>query len=300
MLVPRDISSKKFERGAFGYRIDEVDNYLSYIAGEYSKVLGECNDMEQKLALLSEKVEKYQREEGSLSAVLLGAQKLGENIIKEAKEKSNAIVREAELQSDKMLEGTQKELERERQEYEQLKREVGDFKSNVLSMYRQSLEIISSLPGGDTSRQIAAETKPEIQSAGEQSLPSSIDAPLRSDAEFAEESLDETAERISVELEMERGEQEQNIRRKGFLPNLEKKPDEAPQRAFTFDEDYLQQYVLGGDSASPLDTEDLEYENPSESASGVREEHISPKFGELRFGQDYNLIKNDKKKKRRR
>jgi hypothetical protein len=121
--------------------------------------------------------------------------------------------------------------------------------------------------------------------------------PLGDDVEFASgESLEEAAERISLEVEMDRGEQE--VRRVGFLPNLEKKPEEPAKRAFTFDEDYLQQYAVGEEATSQIDpAEEGSYAQQSQVS---REEHISSRFGELRFGQDYSLVKNDKNKKTRR
>ena len=41
MLTPNDISSKKFEKSAFGYKPEEVDAFLSDILGSYNEMYQE-------------------------------------------------------------------------------------------------------------------------------------------------------------------------------------------------------------------------------------------------------------------
>ena len=41
MLTPNDISSKKFEKSAFGYKPEEVDAFLSEILGSYNEMYQE-------------------------------------------------------------------------------------------------------------------------------------------------------------------------------------------------------------------------------------------------------------------
>ena len=49
MLTPSDISNKKFEKAAFGYRPEEVDAFLSEIIGSYNEMYREKNAAEEKL-----------------------------------------------------------------------------------------------------------------------------------------------------------------------------------------------------------------------------------------------------------
>ena len=75
MLTPNDISSKKFEKAAFGYKPEEVDAFLSEIIESYKKMYESKVSAEEKLEVLAEKLEEYRANEDSLKTVLLGAQK---------------------------------------------------------------------------------------------------------------------------------------------------------------------------------------------------------------------------------
>ena len=53
MLTPNDISSKKFEKSAFGYKPEDVDNFLSEVLNSYSAVYAEKEAAEEKLEVLN-------------------------------------------------------------------------------------------------------------------------------------------------------------------------------------------------------------------------------------------------------
>ena len=55
MLTPNDISSKKFEKSAFGYKPEDVDNFLSEVLNSYSAVYAEKEAAERKAREEAEK-----------------------------------------------------------------------------------------------------------------------------------------------------------------------------------------------------------------------------------------------------
>ena len=65
MLTPSDISGKKFEKSAFGYKPEEVDMFLTEILNSYSAVYAEKEAAEEKLLVLAEKLEEYRSNEDS-------------------------------------------------------------------------------------------------------------------------------------------------------------------------------------------------------------------------------------------
>lgn len=304
MLAPRDITNKRFEKGAFGYKADEVDAYMSLVAEELARVLNERNEFEKKMNALADKLEEYRKEESSLSAVLLGAQKLGDSIVKEAKNKAELMIRDAGIKSDKMLEGTHRQLEREKHDYAKLQKEVASFKASVLSMYKTHLELVAALPEGGESKLIDSRENTGKLESGSQ--------PSQAAAFSDEEDMAEVADAISLEVELDRGEQAMNEgeqrleegysettqppqgKRKGFLPDLEER--EEPQKtAFTFNENYAEY-------DAPYGSTDV-IETPAELPAVEEQSNRSSKFGELRFGEGYDLIREDdqpKKKRRRR
>ena len=146
MLTPNDISNKKFEKAAFGYKPEEVDAFLSEIIGSYNAMYQEKNAAEEKLLVLAEKLEEYRANEDSLKTVLLGAQKLGENIVRDSKAKAEVILADAENQVKQVFAESESKIIKEKETLVTLQKETADFKKQLLAMYRQHLELISLMP----------------------------------------------------------------------------------------------------------------------------------------------------------
>ena len=146
MLTPNDISNKKFEIAAFGYKPEEVDAFLSEIIGSYNAMYQEKNAAEEKLLVLAEKLEEYRANEDSLKTVLLGAQKLGENIVRDSKAKAEVIIADAENQVKQVFSESESKIIKEKETLAILQKETAEFKKQLLAMYRQHLELISLMP----------------------------------------------------------------------------------------------------------------------------------------------------------
>lgn len=192
MLSPNEITGRKFEKTARGYRMEEVDAFLADVGAAYSGLYEANLDLEQKMEVLADKLEEYRSSEDSLRTVLLGAQKLGDNIVREARAKaeiqlqeahtkSASIVAAAEENAKSMLVDAKAQMEKDSQDLLALKREVADFRSSLLATYRQHLELISSLPGGeeDPEEQVenAAVELPEESAAEDLSVNLTDEAP---------------------------------------------------------------------------------------------------------------------------
>ena len=115
MLTPNDISSKKFEKSAFCYKPEDVDNFLSEVLNSYSAVYAEKEAAEEKLEVLAEKLEEYRSNEDSLRTVLMGAQKLGENIVRDSKAKAEVIISEAENQVKQVFAESESKIIKEKE-----------------------------------------------------------------------------------------------------------------------------------------------------------------------------------------
>lgn len=145
MLNPNEIANKQFSKGR-GYRAEEVDSYLRQIASDIGELIEEKRDLEKKMMVLADKLEEYKEDEESLRAALLGAQKLGDSVVREAKAKAQSLLEDAEAQAVQLVENAKKEIERQQQGFVRLQREVATFKSKLQLVYKQHLELISSIP----------------------------------------------------------------------------------------------------------------------------------------------------------
>ena len=147
MVVPEKFFDVEFGKAmAFGYRTEDVDEFVTK-AIEIIKALQEENqELTEKMGVLAESLEKYRDDEESLRAALIGAQKLGDSILKDSRSKAEVILRDATTQADHIVEEAHARLERERNEYEALKAEVASFREGLFDMYKSHIDQITRLP----------------------------------------------------------------------------------------------------------------------------------------------------------
>lgn len=160
-MTVQELQDIKFEKAAFGYRPDDVDSFLEQVIAALREQEKERADLEKKIMILADKIEDYRSEEDSLKSALLGAQKMGDSIIRESKIKAKQIEEEASIQAEQMLRATQEELENNRYELTRMKREVSSFKSKMLSLYKSHLESIGLLPDAPEEPEPPMEKEPE-------------------------------------------------------------------------------------------------------------------------------------------
>lgn len=168
-MTSKDIASKKFEKakGFGGYKIDDVEDFMDRVAEYVEQLENEKRDMEKKLAVLADKLEEYRADEDSLRTALLGAQKLGDSVIKESKTKAEIILRDANIKAEKIIGDAHLKADEEQRRLESIKRSVSEFKKDIIALYRGHLEtIISTIPEMDVKPEA-----PEAEAADEPEEP---------------------------------------------------------------------------------------------------------------------------------
>lgn len=146
MLKAQDIRVVTFDKAMRGYNTEDVDAFLAQLADQVEALEKERAETEKKLYMLAEKVSEYRKDENNLKAALLNAQRLGENVIQEANQRAAQILREADIKAQAVTSQTTQRLEEEKNELARMQEEVGRFKNNILALYRQHIESLSTLP----------------------------------------------------------------------------------------------------------------------------------------------------------
>ena len=162
----KEISSKKFEKakGFGGYRVDDVEDFMDRITEYVAALEEEKRDLEKKLAVLADKLEEYRADEDSLRTALLGAQKLGDGVIKESKTKAEIILRDANIKAERIVNDAYSKAEEEQRRLESIKRSVSDFKRTMIELYRRHLEtIMQSIPEVQTAPEPPEAQEPAAQ-----------------------------------------------------------------------------------------------------------------------------------------
>ena len=171
MISPQEIRTVTFDKVMRGYRTEDVDALLQQLAQQMEELQAEKESTEKKLYVLAQKVEEYRKDEDNLKTALLNAQRMGENVIKEAKQKAESILREAGIKAEDITRAAQEQVSEEQLELERVKAEVAQFKNSVLSLYKQHIESLSTLPGDEPEEpeeepSSPAEEEPEAAAPG--------------------------------------------------------------------------------------------------------------------------------------
>jgi cell division initiation protein len=143
--TPNDLQNITFKKTFMGYSEDTVNDVLDKIIEDYSAYIHENIELKDKLALLNEGLQHYKTIEESLQNTLLVAQQTGEDIKKNAYDKAENVIKEAEIRSLKMLNEANGEVVKIRFEHEELRKRLHIFKSKAETLLMAQLEILKQM-----------------------------------------------------------------------------------------------------------------------------------------------------------
>lgn len=179
MIASDDVRRVTFDRAMRGYRCEDVDDYLKQVADSIDSLAAENDDLQKKLVILAQRIDQYRADEDTLSTTMINAQRLGENVIKEAKQKAAEIIRAANIKAEDREQRARDEVELAQQELVTIKQEADAFKKRLMDLYRQHIEMIAKIPEYHPNRaeQQATQPQPEPQEAPQQPAPQPVEQP---------------------------------------------------------------------------------------------------------------------------
>ena len=202
MFNANEIRQITFEKVVRGYRPEDVESFMEKIADEFEALAAEKQEIEGQLYILAERIEQYKTEEESIKATLLSAQKLGESIIAESRQKAEAILKDANIRKNDILASAHEEFAMYEENLARIKKETSDFKINVLSMYKEHIESLSKIPEIKKEPAAVVEEEPQQDEIAVETPVVEENAPEET-AEPAVEVVDTKAEEQTIVFESE-------------------------------------------------------------------------------------------------
>lgn len=147
MLTPQEVSARSFTKTMMGgYNMTMVDEFLDELTEDYTSLYKENTSLKAKMKVLVEKVEEYRATEESMRATLLTAQRMADSIIKEAEEKRDGILREADTTAREKLEGFRREAEQYDKRLRRGQEEVQRFVAETRALCEKELKFLEEFP----------------------------------------------------------------------------------------------------------------------------------------------------------
>lgn len=143
--TPNDLQNITFKKTFMGYSEDTVNDVLDKIIEDYSAYIRENVELKDKLALLNDGLQHYKTIEESLQSALLVAQQTGEDIKKNAYEKADNVIRDAEIRAQKIINDANQEVVKIKFEFEDSKKKLHIFKSKCEMLLMSQMEQLKQI-----------------------------------------------------------------------------------------------------------------------------------------------------------
>lgn len=276
MEIPESFFDVSFNKAvAFGYKTEDVDEFVTKALRLIKELQEENEVLQEKMTVLATSLEKYREEEDSLRSALIGAQKLGDSILKDSKNKAEIIIRDATTKAGHIIEDAHIQLEHEKEELERVKLAAADFKEGLIRVYKAHLDQIKYIPVDDAT----AKKQQERKVAAEQAA-----------ASKAKVQAQEAEEEEQAEPEQEEEIPEEAIVRKAAESRPAPQPAPQQPEEEEEDEEEFQQERRPRVPRHEAEYEDDDDEEEEDFQIPTRKKRVvSSKYGVLKFGDSFDL-----------
>ena len=255
MLTPQEVSERAFQKASFGgYNMAQVDEFLDILTGDYTALFNENAVLKNKMKVLVDKVEEYRSTEEAMRKALMAAQRMADDLVKEAEQKKSEMLAQAEKELRDRQSVMARDMQAEEYRLKQAQQETAAYVEKVRALHAQEEAYLARLE-----ELSPPEDKPHVETVDDKV--SEIDDNVQRLLAQAMEAA--AAENLRAKAAEEEAEEEQDL-----TDTAEFAPVSAPE---------------GEESPLPDHEEDYE-DGGSRPAPGS---HIN--FGELQFGRDYEI-----------
>jgi len=144
-VSPLDLRQQRFATSLRGFDKIEVTSFLLAVADDYETALRETDRLRQDLSRMEAILNEHREQEKSLQSTLITAQRLADDIRKNAELEAQRIIREAEGRSDLLLEKTSARLEDVQREIDGMKLKRKSVETSIeatIQTLRNTLEYV--------------------------------------------------------------------------------------------------------------------------------------------------------------
>ena len=148
MIPPHELKNKEFTRVMRGYSIPEVDEYISFVMEKYTDLYRENDALERKLQSALDALDSMRAEEEAIRTALINAQKAGKQIVADASDRADKIMRSTKSDCMRVLAEFRDKAAAERKTLYELKASIAALKEEMFEKYKQHIEFLEQLTPG--------------------------------------------------------------------------------------------------------------------------------------------------------
>lgn len=143
-LTPLDIHNKEFSKGFRGYDEDEVNEFLDVVIKDYEMVIREKKELEEQLNEMTERIGHFNSIEETLNKSIVVAQEAAEEVKRNAQKEAKLIIKEAEKNSDRIVNESLSKARKIALEIEELKKQSKVFRTRFKMLIEAQLDLLNN------------------------------------------------------------------------------------------------------------------------------------------------------------
>lgn len=144
-LTPLDVRKQEFKKAMRGYDAVEVDTFLEMISEQLETLLREKKELSDEVLQLKTQLRDYQNVEKTLQDTLMTAQASVQESKENSDREAEILMKEAEIQAEKTLEGAKLKLAEMKNELVLIKSQKDSFARRLKHLLQSQLELIDVL-----------------------------------------------------------------------------------------------------------------------------------------------------------
>ena len=145
MISPLEIQEKEFGRGLKGFKEDEVNEFLDQLTLDLERLLEENRQLKAEKQQMEEELKKFKESETSVLETLETAKALMGDISASAEKRAQILLKNAELDAQRIQREAREEAERMNEENAALHSRVAGLRQKFRQLLESELERFDTL-----------------------------------------------------------------------------------------------------------------------------------------------------------
>lgn len=145
MIAPHELKNKAFNKTVRGYAVSEVDDYIDFLIDKYTEVYRKNAELENELHNTKLKYSELHHDEDSIRAVIVKAQKLGENIVSQARVEADKIIEASRNACKEKIEEAETVIAGQKAEALKVSEKSEEFRRRLYDEYLEHLKLLKEM-----------------------------------------------------------------------------------------------------------------------------------------------------------
>jgi cell division initiation protein len=158
-IAPLDVAHHTFRRSLRGFDVQEVESFLTLVAGELESAAKDVQALREELRRKDEELAGLRDREHALQDALIVAQKAAEDIRESARKEAEITLSGAELQAEKIGQSAHQRYLQIVNEIGEMKRQRAHYETGLRSLLEGHMKLLDTFKADAEVEYLAAKKK---------------------------------------------------------------------------------------------------------------------------------------------